>query len=58
VAYLHGTADRAINPAWSRAAVPARLGVATVELPGADHSPFLSQPADLADALESVLVRP
>jgi pimeloyl-ACP methyl ester carboxylesterase len=43
--------DRACNPAWSRRAVPQRLGIEPVELPRSDHSPFLSFPAELADLL-------
>jgi pimeloyl-ACP methyl ester carboxylesterase len=42
--------DRILNPAWSRRAVPERLGVVPVELEGS-HSPFLSRPRELVDAL-------
>ena len=45
--------DRAIAPAWSRVAAPARLGVEAIELDGG-HSPFLSRPAELADLLVSL----
>jgi pimeloyl-ACP methyl ester carboxylesterase len=50
--YVLGTEERAIDPAWSRAAA-ARLGAAVVELPGG-HSPFLARPAALADVLSAV----
>jgi pimeloyl-ACP methyl ester carboxylesterase len=46
-------ADAAINPLWARAAAPERLGCEAVEFPGG-HSPFLSRPAELAEALLSV----
>jgi pimeloyl-ACP methyl ester carboxylesterase len=45
--------DRLVNPAWSRVAAPARLGVEAVELAGS-HSPFLSRPAVLARLLDDV----
>jgi pimeloyl-ACP methyl ester carboxylesterase len=45
--------DRAINPDWVRAAYPERLGVVPIELPGA-HSPFLTRPAELAEAIASL----
>jgi pimeloyl-ACP methyl ester carboxylesterase len=45
--------DAAVNPDWSRTAAIQRLGVKAVELPGG-HSPFLSRPAELAEALVSV----
>jgi hypothetical protein len=48
--YILCTGDRCINPAWSRRASLARLGVPAIELPGG-HSPFLSRPAVLAAAL-------
>lgn len=43
--------DRALNPDWSRRAASERLGVRAHEL-DADHSPFLSAPAELASLLE------
>jgi pimeloyl-ACP methyl ester carboxylesterase len=46
-----GTRDRVINPAWSRRITPTVLGVTPIELP-TGHSPFLSAPELLADALE------
>lgn len=46
--------DRVISPEWSRRAVPERLGIRPVELPGG-HSPFLSRPAELAAALAATL---
>lgn len=42
--------DRLVNPAWSKRVARERLGVEPIELPGG-HSPFLAQPAALADAL-------
>ena len=48
--YVLCTEDRIVAPEWSRRAARERLGVEPVELPGS-HSPFLSRPAELADAL-------
>ena len=45
--------DRAINPAWVRAAARERLGVEAIELPCA-HSPFLTRPRELAQVLDSL----
>ena len=45
--------DRAINPAWVRAAARERLGVEAIELPGA-HSPFLTRARELAQVLDSL----
>ena len=42
--------DRAMNPAWARAAYPARLGIEPIQMGGA-HSPFLTRPAELAQLL-------
>jgi pimeloyl-ACP methyl ester carboxylesterase len=50
VVSIYGTADRTIDPAWSRRVARERLGVEAIAL-AADHSPFLSRPAELADAL-------
>lgn len=44
------TDDRLVTAPWGRRMLPLRLGVEPVELPG-DHSPFLSQPARLAEVL-------
>jgi pimeloyl-ACP methyl ester carboxylesterase len=49
--YVMCAEDRMINPAWSRAAAPERLGVQPVELPGG-HSPMYARPRELADLLE------
>ena len=46
--------DRAISPAWTRWVAAHRLRTEAVVLPGG-HSPFLSRPADLADALTAGL---
>jgi pimeloyl-ACP methyl ester carboxylesterase len=48
--YLLCTEDQVIDGDWARRAVPTRLGVEPVPLPG-DHSPFLARPAELADLL-------
>jgi pimeloyl-ACP methyl ester carboxylesterase len=50
---LYASDDAIVNPAWSRAAAPERLGSKAVELPG-DHSPFLGRPAELAEVILSV----
>ena len=42
--------DRLIGIDWARRRIPELLGATPVELPGG-HSPFLSRPAALADAL-------
>ena len=42
--------DRCINPEWSRRVALEELRVDPIEL-DADHSPFLSRPADLAETL-------
>ena len=46
-AYLLGTHDAVINPAWSRAAARTVLGVQPVEL-DVGHAPFLAAPTLLA----------
>lgn len=53
-AYLIGTRDHATNPDWARRTARERLGVDATELPGSDHSPFLSRPPELADLLISL----
>jgi pimeloyl-ACP methyl ester carboxylesterase len=53
-AYIVCADDHVIRPEWQRRAAREQLGVEPVEL-AADHSPFLSQPAALADALASLL---
>lgn len=45
--------DAAVSPHWSRTVAVERLGAKAIELQG-DHSPFLSHPAELAEALVSV----
>jgi pimeloyl-ACP methyl ester carboxylesterase len=42
--------DRLCGIDWARREIPRRLGVTPVELPGG-HSPFLSRPRELVDAL-------
>jgi pimeloyl-ACP methyl ester carboxylesterase len=44
------TEDAAVSPDWQRMVSSGRLGSDLVELPGS-HSPFLTRPAELADAL-------
>jgi pimeloyl-ACP methyl ester carboxylesterase len=44
--------DRLVGLTWARRALPAELGATPIELPGG-HSPFLSRPTDLAEALVS-----
>jgi pimeloyl-ACP methyl ester carboxylesterase len=51
--YVLGTRDPVINPAWSRRAAPAVLGVKPIEI-DAGHSPFLAQPSVLARLLDEV----
>jgi len=46
--------DRAINPAWVRAASWDRLGVDPVEISGG-HSPFLTRPVELALAIDQLM---
>jgi len=45
--------DRALNPEWVRASSRERLGVEAIEI-GGSHSPFLSRPAELAQALHAM----
>ncbi|MFL6128287.1 MAG: alpha/beta fold hydrolase [Mycobacteriales bacterium] len=51
--YLRCEDDAVIDAGWARRAVPERLGVEPVTLPG-DHSPFLARPAELADLLAAL----
>ncbi len=46
--------DRAVNPAWVRAAARDRLWTEAVEI-GGGHSPFLSRPTELAALIDSML---
>jgi pimeloyl-ACP methyl ester carboxylesterase len=52
-AYVVCADDRTIMPAWQRKAARELLGVEPVELPGG-HSPHVSRPEALADALEAM----
>jgi pimeloyl-ACP methyl ester carboxylesterase len=54
-ASVFATEDRALTPEWSRFVARERLGVEPIELPGS-HSPFVSRPAALADALVRAIV--
>jgi len=56
-AYLLGSHDPVINPAWSRRAARTVLGVQPVEL-DVGHSPFLAAPALLAQVLADVSTDP
>jgi pimeloyl-ACP methyl ester carboxylesterase len=46
--------DRALSPEWLRTAARNALNVEPIELPGS-HSPFLTRPAELADALDKLV---
>lgn len=46
--------DRTLRPDWLRHAARERLGADIVELPGG-HCPHVSRPAELAEALSSIL---
>jgi len=52
--YIVCTDDRMIDPNWSRRVATGLLGAEPVELPG-DHSPFLSRPSALAEALHRLV---
>ena len=54
-AYILCTEDRLVSPEWARRAAQAKLGVSALELPGG-HSPFLSRPAELTEALPAALI--
>ena len=47
------TDDLVVSPEFARVTCKKRLGIDVVEIPG-DHSPFLADPARLADALVDV----
>jgi hypothetical protein len=51
--YIVCAEDRLVDPGWSRAKAPERLGVDPIELPGS-HSPFLSRPKELATLLHAL----
>ncbi len=55
--YLACRDDHATNPAWQRRVAAERLGVTAVELDGG-HSPMLSRPAELAEALDRLVRYP
>lgn len=50
--YILGIHDRIIRPAWSRSAVPDRLGVTPIEVTSG-HCPHVSMPLELASILTS-----
>ncbi|WP_166459371.1 alpha/beta fold hydrolase [Amycolatopsis pithecellobii] len=55
-AFIVPTEDRAVNSVWARRAARERLGIEAHEMIGADHSPFLSRPAELARLLVELAV--
>ncbi len=55
--YIMCTEDAVVSPDWSERASRERLGVDAIKLAG-DHSPFVSRPAELADALVGLIARP
>jgi alpha/beta hydrolase family protein len=56
MASIHCRNDRAVNPEWSVWVARNRLGIESIELPGS-HSPMLSRPAVLAEALVTLAGR-
>jgi predicted alpha/beta hydrolase family esterase len=56
-AYLLGSHDPVINPAWSRSAARTVLGVQPVEL-DVGHTPFLAAPALMAQVIADVSADP
>jgi pimeloyl-ACP methyl ester carboxylesterase len=48
---VRGDDDQLVSPTWAAQAVPARLGVAPLVLPGAGHSLIVSHAPQLADIL-------
>ena len=48
---IRGDRDRLVSPAWAARAVPDRLGVESIVIEGAGHSPMLSHPRTLAELL-------
>jgi pimeloyl-ACP methyl ester carboxylesterase len=48
---VRGDDDQLVSPTWAARAVPARLGVDPIVLPGAGHSLMISHARQLADVL-------
>jgi pimeloyl-ACP methyl ester carboxylesterase len=48
---VRGDDDRLVSPSWAAQAVPERLGVAPIVLPGAGHCLMVSHARELADIL-------
>jgi pimeloyl-ACP methyl ester carboxylesterase len=48
---IRGDNDQLVSPTWARRAVPARLGVVPIVLPGASHRLIVSHAPQLADIL-------
>ncbi len=56
VSYVLCKEDRMVSPSYGASAARLQLGVDPIELPGG-HSPFLSRPRELAEALVRVAAR-
>jgi pimeloyl-ACP methyl ester carboxylesterase len=50
---VRGDDDQLVSPTWAAQAVPARLGLAPIVLPGAGHTLIVSHATQLADILLS-----
>jgi pimeloyl-ACP methyl ester carboxylesterase len=48
---VRGDDDQLVSPAWAAQAVPARLGIAPIVLPGAGHTLIVSHAPQLAEVL-------
>jgi pimeloyl-ACP methyl ester carboxylesterase len=48
---VRGDDDQLVSPEWAAAAVPRRLGVMPIVLPGAGHTLIVSHAPQLADIL-------
>ncbi|HUY25476.1 MAG TPA: alpha/beta hydrolase [Candidatus Saccharimonadales bacterium] len=53
--YIYGDLDRVVQPAWAAQAARERLGIDPIEMTGVGHSPFLSQPRQLARQILGVI---
>jgi pimeloyl-ACP methyl ester carboxylesterase len=56
--YIIGDDDRVVRPSWAVRAARQRLGVEPMVMPGAGHSPFLSQPQQMANHLLAISEQP
>jgi pimeloyl-ACP methyl ester carboxylesterase len=50
---IRGDDDQLVSPTWAAQAVPARLGITPITLPGAGHTLIVSHAAQVADILLS-----